>query len=262
MCSDWHVPRRGCGPGLCRVGLCGPEQRLRANGGFIQSAKLYRGHYGTHEYYIPKTLPFTQDGIRHDFRSIQDYGLRPPSPLRFSAANRNIEDATNLPDRFIQFLGRRHNGKTERLVGYAIGYSLIHGLSIPAERARHASSAIMLYTTSKSYPVAINSKMGPIIPAGTEFHCVAYRQYFRPAARGSATCLYWHPEAGDVVVYADYHHGVDHDVLKLPAEWAGKRMTVVEKTPSVTLHTRTTVPRDGVVVSVAGTNGHVVLKLR
>ena len=32
--------------------------------GFIQSAKLTQGQYETHEYYIPKTLPFTQDQIR------------------------------------------------------------------------------------------------------------------------------------------------------------------------------------------------------
>jgi len=230
--------------------------------GFLQSAKLHRGRYDTHEYYIPKTRPFTQDRIRYDFRSIQDYTSRVPSPLRFKAANKNIEDATNLPDRFIQFLGRRRHGKIEREVGYALGYSLIHGLSTPGVRARNASSALMLYTSSKSYPVAVDAKMGPVIPAGTEFRCVGYRQYFRPETAGGATCLYWHAEADDTVVYADYHRAVTRGVLTLPAAFTGKTLTIVEKTPSVTLHTRRIVPAQGLVVSVAGSYGTVVLKLR
>ena len=80
--------------------------------GFIQSAKLYTGQYDTHEYYIPKTRRFTQDDITYDFRSLQDYSFRLPSPLRFMPGNKNIEDAENLPDRFIQFLGRKKDGKT------------------------------------------------------------------------------------------------------------------------------------------------------
>ena len=230
--------------------------------GFIQSAKLYRGKYDTHEYYIPKTLPFKQDDNTYNFRELQDYTSRPPSPFRFTAANKNIEDPQNLPERFIQFLGRKHDGKTVSSVGYALGYSLIHGLTRPEQRAKNASSAIMLYTSSKSYPIAINSKMGPIIPAGTSFHCIAYRQYFCPAMHQHATCFYWHEEAGDTIVYADYHKPVDRDVLKLPAELTGKSITVAEKTPSLTLHTSTTVPAEGLVVSVAGDYGYGVFRIR
>jgi len=230
--------------------------------GFIQSAKLYTGQYDTHEYYIPKTRRFTQDDITYDFRSLQDYSFRLPSPLRFIPGSKNVEDAGNLPDRFIQFLGRKEDGKTVREVGYALGYSLIHGLTQPAQRARHANSAIMLYTSSKSYPVAIDSKMGPVIPAGTHFNCIAYRQYFCPAAQQHATCFYLHQESGDTVVYADYHKSVERDVLRLPAELTGKSITVIEKTPSVTLHSTGTVPPGGAVVSVAGDYGYIVFKVR
>ena len=224
--------------------------------GFIQSSKLYRGKYDTHEYYIPKTLPFKQDDKTYNFRELQDYTSRPPSPFRFSTANRNIEEPQNLPDRFIQFLGRKQDGKTVRHVGYALGYSLVHGLTKPEQRAKNANSAIMLYTSSKSYPVAVNSKMGPLIPAGTDFHCIAYRQYFCPAEQPHATCVYWHEEDGDTIVYADYHRPTDRDVLKLPAELTGKTIAFVEKTPSLTLHTDTVVPADGLVLSVADDYGH------
>lgn len=230
--------------------------------GFIQSAKLTRGSYDAHEYYIPKTKPFTQAAVPFDFRSLQDYTAVPPSPLRFSAENKNVEDPANLPDRFIQFLGRSENGNCVREVGYALGYSLIHGLTRPPERARNTRDALTLHTTSKSYPVAINSQMGRVIPAGTEFRCVAYRQYFCPADHKDATCVYWHEEDGDTVFYADYHKAVNRDVLELPASLVGKAISVVEKTPSLTLHSDRTVPPGGVVVSVTGSYGYLVLRLK
>ncbi len=230
--------------------------------GFIQSAKLYQGKYATQEYYIPKTRPFTQDDTVYDFRAIQDYTARPKSPLRFNAGSKNIEDPRNLPERFIQFLGRKDGERTVREVGYALGYSLIHGLTRPAVRAKNAANALMLYTSTKTYPTAVDSKMGPSIPAGTEFDCIAYRHYFNPAAQPNATCFYWHKEGDDTVAYADYHKAVDRDALKLPADLVGKNIAIIEKTPSLTLHTRGAVPAAGVVVSVKGDYGYVVFKIR
>lgn len=230
--------------------------------GFIQSAKLTKGDYDTHEYYIPKTVPFTQDGLRYDFRSIRDYSSPPPSPLQFSAAKRNIEDPANPPDRFIQFLGRKDGAGTVREVGYALGYSLIHGLSTPRERARDAGVALTLYTSTKTYPVAIDGKRGRTVPAGTQFDCVAYRQYFSPADEKAATCVTWHEEDGDTVVYADYHRRVDRQAIRLPAALTGRTITVIEKTPSVAFHGGDTVPSGGPLVSVDGDYGYVVFKVK
>ncbi|MEW6356040.1 MAG: hypothetical protein AB1696_06940 [Planctomycetota bacterium] len=230
--------------------------------GFIQSAKLTKGDYDAHVYYIPKTTPFTRDDIAYDFKSMQDYSSPPKSPLRFTEASKNIEDPKNLPDRFIQLLGRKEDGKVSWEVGYALGYSLVRGLTKPAERAKNASAAITLHTTAKSYPVAIDSQMEPLVPAGTKFDCIAYRQYFRPADQKAATCFYWHEEDGEVVVYADYHKAVDRDILKLPAALTGKTITLIEKTPSLTLRKAKSVPAGGVTVSVTGNYGYVVFKVK
>ncbi|MCD6359995.1 MAG: hypothetical protein J7M38_03960, partial [Armatimonadetes bacterium] len=231
--------------------------------GFIQSAKLTAGtHYTTHRYYIPKTLPFTQDDIAYDFRAGVDYRERPPSPLIFSADRGNVEDPANLPERFIQLLGHEEDGRIVHDVGYALGYSLVHGMTVPEQRAANAGRALMLYKSAKTYPTAVDGKIGNPIPAGAEFECIAWRQYFFPGAQESATCLYWHEEAGDIIVYADYHRPVERDTLALPAEWAGRSVSVVEKTPSVTLHTGGTVPAEGVAVSVAGDYGYIVLRVQ
>ena len=229
--------------------------------GFIQTARLHAEKDETVEYYIPKTVPFAKDGIRYDFRGIQDYSAKPSSPLSFLSKEDGIENPANLPDRFIQFLSRRENGATVREFGYALGYSLVHGITVPETRARNASSPAMLYTSSKSYPVAVDSKMACLIPANTEFYCVAYRHYFDPRAGGKATCVYWQQQEDDVVIYADYHQAVARDLLRLPAHLTGKQFTVVEKTPSLTLRTEGAVPAEGVAVTVAGGYGYIVLRI-
>jgi hypothetical protein len=117
----------------------------------------------------------------------------------------------------------------------------------------------MLFTSSKSYPAAIDSKRGLFVPAGTQFECVAYRQYFRPAPEGPATCVYWHEDGRQTVVYVDYHRKVDRDRLELPPELAGKTFTIVERTPSVTVHGDGKLAPGGIEVSVAGDYGYVVL---
>ncbi|MDP6502373.1 MAG: hypothetical protein QF886_02105 [Planctomycetota bacterium] len=61
--------------------------------------------------------------------------------------------------------------------------------------------------------------------------------------------------------HADYHEAVDRDVLNLPAKLAGKKISLVGKTPSLTLHSPETVPADGVVLSVNGDYGYVVFKV-
>jgi len=226
----------------------------------FMTRRLYPGDYDTLEYYVPKTLPFTQDNINYDFRAIQDYSFRLPSPLIFNAGIKNISDPENPPDRFIQFLGRKKGDDIVREVGFALGYSLLHGISVPSVRIRNTGNFLWLYTTSKTYPLTGDQKMG-IIPAGTELSCLGYRHYFDPRAGGNATCLYWNKQEKDTVVYIDYHKSVDKDVIKLPAEFTGKKLEVVEKTSSVTLHTAGIVPAKGVTVTVTGGYGYIVLKL-
>lgn len=229
---------------------------------FIMTAKLFQGSYATHEYYVPKTLPFTQDNINYDFRGLQDYRTGPVTPLAFSVDSKNVEDPLNLPERFIQLLGRKDGDQTVHEVGFALGYSLLRGLSVPARRAQTAGRPLWFYTSAKTYPTVLDTKLGNPVRAGTKFDCLGYRHYFYPPAQGKATCFYWHEEDEDTVVYADFHRAVDHEVLVLPPALTGKAITVVEKTPSLTLHTEGTVPAAGVVVSVAGNYGYVVFSVR
>ncbi len=229
--------------------------------GFIQSSKLRQGAFAAHEYFIPKTKPFRQDGIDYDFSAFQDYTIKLPAPLRFDIGSPALAAPDRLPDRFMQFIGDKQDGRTIRKVGYVLGYSLVEGLTIPEERARHARSGLTLFTTSKSYPKAIDDQVGKPVKAGTEFHCVAYRQYFDPAAFPGASAVYWHPEGAQLVLYIHFHQAADHACIRLPAGLSGRQLSVVEQSPGMTLHSGAKVPDEGLIVSSGAEGGYLVLKL-
>ena len=228
---------------------------------FVMTAPLTtRGTPYSREYYIPKTKPFTLEGRAFDFRGIEKLDENPPVAIEFPADGPSVEDPMNLPERFVQFLGAEENGQTRRDVGFALGYSLIQGITRPEVRATQAQSAGIIHTSLKSYPIAIDSKMG-LITAGMEFYCVGYRNYFSPQRYPDATSVYWHPEGKDIILYADYHQKLAHTVIKLPPEFSGLKISVVEKTPSVTLLTDQTVPSTGIELSTSQNYGYVVLRL-
>ena len=257
-------------------GACVVYQRARALQDFtiqlflgVMTAQLTRNDcgYQTHEYYIPKTLPFTLDKVNYDFSRIQDFAgvqdssRRLTSNLFFSAEDKNVTDPQNPPDRFIQFLGNKEGDRTGREVGFALGYSMIHGMSVPSKRVKNTNRFLWIASTSKTYPATADSKMGNVAK-GTDFYFVGYRQYFNPRLSGKATCLYWNKQEEDTVVYADYHKSVEKDTIKLPAELAGKKFEVIEKTPSLVLHAENTVPANGdLEVSVADNHGYLVLRV-
>lgn len=229
---------------------------------YICSVRLYNGGTGTLESYVPKTLPFTQDNINYDFRNVQDYSFRLPSPLDFNVKKGNLENPDNPPDRFIQFLGRKEGEKNVREAGFAMGYSMIHGMGIPSERIKNTNNFLNLYISNKTYPFVANGGMLKMITAGTEFYCVCYRQYFDPAQTGNATSFYWNRQEDDTVVYVDYHKKIDRDLVRLPAEMAGRKIGIIEKTPSLEFLSGDTVGEKGVEVSVNDTYGYVVFKLK
>ncbi|MDD4871535.1 MAG: hypothetical protein PHR77_13340 [Kiritimatiellae bacterium] len=227
--------------------------------GFIQSAPLSRGSYTSHRYYIPKAIPFVKNSVNYDFRATQDFSKPVPVPLNFSESDGDIENPDNLPDRFIQLLGQG-DGKTARSkTGYALGYSLVQGMTVPAKRKKHTKRALFIHTSNKSYPSALDAQFAPMIKAGTEFFCVAYRRYFNPEGLKNATCAYWYNDGNNIVTYIDYHKSVARDIVMLPPECAGKNITVVERTPSLTLHTDKSVPASGVSISVKGDYGYIVI---
>jgi len=232
--------------------------------GFIQSIKLETGK-SVHGHYIPKTKPFSIGGTNFDFQAIQDFRASLPFVLHFNSstgtiATGTVADEQNLPDRFIQLLGARENGKFTGRVAFAMGYSPVSGITKIGERPRYTSSAGCIYP-KKTYPSALNNRIGDIVPAGTVFNCTAYRVYFDPRRNPNATCVYWYKENNDYLVYLDYHRNVENEVVVLPPEMRGKKMSILEKTPSFSLRPDKTVPENGIMLSVTNEYGYAVLRV-
>ncbi len=228
---------------------------------FVMTAKLTTMHTSySREYYVPKTKPFILGGRAFDFQKIQNCDEDLSEAIHWKADGSCVENPQNLPERFIQFLARKENGKSVNDIGFALGYSLINGITQPQQRAVNASEAGWLNTNIKTYPTAMDSKMG-VISAGMDFHCVGYRNYFSPRDYPDATCVYWHPEGDDILVYADYHQKLDSTLVKLPSEFTGRKIGIVEQTPSINLQTKDIVPSAGIVLSVGENYGYIVLKL-
>lgn len=228
--------------------------------GFVQSSALHKADFDTHEYYIPKTLPFRVDDRSFDFLNRQDSSLI-DRPCVFSKDNGNIADGLNLPDRYIQLLGTKTDGKITRKIGYALGYSLIEGITRPKLRSRNVLEPVRISASGMTCPRAIDTGMAEVVEAGTVFECTAYRQYFDATAGSGATCVYGHRQGDNYVLYADYHRSVEKDIVQLPESQVGKTIEIVEKTPSVTILSGDTVPPAGLVLSVTDGYGYVVVKV-
>lgn len=224
--------------------------------GFIQTAMLAQGKFARHDYYIPKTLPFEMEGRKFNYRNIEDYSKRRDFGLFFRSDSNMIENKENLPERFIQLLG----GDNKREVGYAAGYSLFAGITRPEIRAKNCKRALFLWKSQKTYPSAIDNKMGRI-KKGQEFHCIAYRQYFSPTALSeNATCAYINKQADSYVLYADYHKDVKDEAIKLPEILKGKKFSIIEKTDSCEVLSGDKAVDGEIRVSVSGCYGYCVLK--
>ncbi|NTU42960.1 MAG: hypothetical protein HGA78_07890, partial [Nitrospirales bacterium] len=101
----------------------------------------------------------------------------------------------------------------------------------------------------------------PQAEPGASKQLILYRQYFDPKREPDATAFYCHKQEGSQLVYLDFHKPLQNKMIKLPAGLAGKTISILEKTPSLALHTNKTVPTGGIRLSVDGGYGYLVLKL-
>ncbi len=248
------------------MGSCIIEYRSKANCnfnlvymGFIQSSPLNKGAwFDSYTCYVPKSLPFEKNKVQYDFRAGQDFMPALPVGLSFNASEKNVKKPLNLPSRCIQIIGKKVDGKITSKVGYAFGYSPLNGVSKLDERSKNTENSLYIHTTQKSYPSAIDKKLG-LIPAGKEFHCIAYRQYFDPTTYPNTNGVYYHKEGDSYIVYIDYQKEVAKDTIKLPDYLVGKKISLIEA--SIDLSLPETVPAEGLTISIDKPYAYIVLKL-
>ena len=211
------------------------------------------------EFYIPKLKPVILKGVQKtpdlpcDFSAV----CRMPRVLNASGmiGINDFLDPENVPDRFIRIVGTEG-----RELGIALGYSLFLGDQVKLRRSSAGfRNLFFFWKTQKMYPYAYELKNAA---AGTALETVAYRQYFNPAKEPDATAFYGHHQGNSLVVYLDFHKTLNGKKVSLPSSAAGKTVTILEKTPSVTLHGGKYVGADGcIMLDVRENYGYIVLKL-
>lgn len=222
---------------------------------FGWAGEIAKGRYQM--FYIPKTrpavFPSRSDGNKKyecDFVKGVDISGRPDINGRITV--QNAADPANPPDRFI-----RVTGKSAPQYGIAVGYSLISGCTALGSRVLPGRGYHLWYT-QKMYPYAYTLRNNR---PGTKLATVSYKQYFCPTEEPDLTAFYHHRQGDSLMVYVEAHKPLDNKRLALPPETEGMKLSVVEKSPSVTLHAQEKVPADGVRISLKGDCGHIVLKL-
>ena len=71
---------------------------------------------------------------------------------------------------------------------------------------------------------------------GLTLRSISYKHYFNPAQDPDLTAFYYHQQENSWVVYMDCHKSLKNKKIRLPEVLQGKKITILEKTPSVTLH--------------------------
>ena len=113
-----------------------------------------------------------------------------------------------------------------------------------------------VHSTRKTYPSAAGNIN---VKAGKEFHTYAYRQYFDAASRKDISGnMYYHKLKDAWYIYLDYQKSVKDEFVKLPAVVKGKKLSVVEKTPSVSCKGT----KEGILLNVKDGYGRLVLKAK
>ncbi len=213
-------------------------------------------------YAIPKTRPGTNGTALLRFDRFQELPAGPTNALYFRADSGTVANPLDLPDRVIQRLGGYGPGAPAGEIGFAQGYSLVEGLTRPAARAAQCGTALIVQPDGAVELRALDASPGQPVAEGAEFRCLAYRQYFDPAAQPRAAAVYAHPQGGSFVVYAHYHRPVDTDWIPLPPALTGRPVEIVEPSDSLSLVSGNAVTPRGVAVSVTNpAGGHAVFRV-
>ena len=200
---------------------------------------------GASDYYIPKTLPFSQGGRSLDYANIEAADLTSTGGLGSVFITPDRMAGTGLaPDRVIALFGQQHV--------FATGFLPVLEASPDQRRPNTAVKALELRSgTDKVYMAGVDR--GTFDAArGDSFAVVGYRNIFPKPA-------YTVRVGNEAYIYADWHDTMITDRIDIPAELVGRPFEVVESRNAEVLSSSAS---GSVLVGVtaAGSYGFVILK--
>ena len=175
--------------------------------------------------YVPKLLPIDSHELRIPF-NMSNWNFT------VNAIKDYWEDGDNPPDRLLHLFT---DGSGEYVAGFAVGYVPVADGSAGI-RKDSINNAMLLYNTKKAYPHLVDNggASGSTWSAFKPFQSVVYRKPILDV-NNVHTDAYCVPVGEKCYMYADYHSVAD-DRVKVPAEYVGKKITVLEKSSNVTVY--------------------------
>lgn len=219
--------------------------------GFIQSNKMNVIATLTKvKMFVPKSLSIGG----YDFNKVADFTANPAGVLDFTSEY--WADANSPVDRVTQFLALADDSRQH---AFSMGYIPNYGVMV--NRKDLVTNAWSFFTSGKSYPHAVDSKVTPIT-TGTIYQSKAFRKYFdvstMPVGRVSN---YFVEDGTDTYLYVEYN-GIISDTISIPVAYQGKTITLIEKSANVTyIDTITGATLAVEVVDATPLTGWLVIKL-
>lgn len=209
--------------------------------GVIQSSSLYNnGSFDNQYYYMPNVKDITIGSNNQVWKmnEIADFSIAPDGDyIRYlegiDATQSTWEDFEIPPYRSIQFLG---DTKDDLEVGYQIAYDTSFGSAIPEVRKDNIqynawSGAFCISTNKKSYPYLFDY---PPVPTDI-YKARAFRGYFDPkkySENATSVQFFKYYDEDDNLekyrLFVDYHQSVASDIVALPGELTGCKITTIE----------------------------------
>lgn len=219
------------------------------------------GFSGRHLWqYVPRLSPIVGSLATYDFKSLADISGT-FEQVDFVAAT--WTDPTNPPDRMAQLV-KSNAGVND--FGHILGYSQLRGAGVTATRVANINTSGFMSSAKKNYMKLVTSGStslsgGTSMPVGSYYEAVSYRSFYNAALTPEASVFTWYWDGDDVVVIVDFHQNVSFKALTLPSDFIGKKVSIVDKTVSLALHSSDIVNNDGLLVSVTGGYGYALIKL-
>lgn len=208
--------------------------------------------------YIPRMTPIVGTVKTWDFKSQENIS---GTFETLTIDSSKFTDVNNPPDRMAQIV--KTSGVSE--FGLMIGFSPVRSVGLPATRKTLISESCFISALRKQYLKALNGGgsafTSNILPVNSVYDIVAYRAYWSAETCPEATSFIWFRDGKNIIVIADFHQNVTCSKLPLPTYFSGLDVTVIDKTPTLTLHGSGVLSSDGLLVSVTSGYGYIVLKL-
>lgn len=207
-------------------------------------------------FYLPRTNTVSDGAKNYDFTEFVNLTVTPfaaGTNINFTAST--WEDATYPPERGMFLIGE---GVPEH--GFAHGYIPTRSLGDTLTRLSRISRAWNIGSGNKSYPFAIDNKLGSL-SQGSYYGGMLYQKWF-PVTDADKTTYWIDVTDNEAVLFADYQSAILLDKIALPAKYEGRSCEVVYKSENIKLWSGEVVNGTVVVSSSGNGYGYACIKIK